>query len=541
MNKLFSWIKNLNIDFYLVTLLLLAIVGCIVFTGHYNGILIDFGREVYYPERILDGKILYKDLFNIYGPFSYLMNAFLYKCFGANLYTLYAAGTVLALTLTGFIYKIADLFLSKVQSFAIGFFAIAVGICTTVIFNFTFPYSWGMLYGTVFFAISLYYLLKSIDENNDCRNILYSSLFAGLAVANKYEFIPYALLIIFYIFKSRKNIPLALCSFFAPIAVSYGILFLQGLNFSELIDALSIVKTMSKTQTLKYFYLNHGIFFSVKAVLLDLIIFVPVFLTILFFFKANKTKKLPAHLCLFTGAFLTLILAQKVNHDTFIYLPLLLIFVFLWQIRKITDKKIFYLFTATILLSLKSIWALMIFGYGSYYVSFLLISLFTLINENWKKAIYLFLYCISAIFILQNYQNIPSTYINTERGKIYTNSSNVLSEVTNYFSSLPNTDRVLFLPEGMILNFLTHTKSDDFYNSFIPLYIETFSEKTLIEHYQQTKPEYIVFSNTDMRDYGYESICQDYALQFCSYVLNNYDLTEKFSENTNTFLIYKKK
>ncbi|MFQ8625165.1 MAG: hypothetical protein ACLSA2_01150 [Candidatus Gastranaerophilaceae bacterium] len=69
---------------YLILLWILCLAGLVFFTGHYAGILIDFGREVYYPERILEGKILYKDLFNIYGPLSYQINALLYKIFGAS-------------------------------------------------------------------------------------------------------------------------------------------------------------------------------------------------------------------------------------------------------------------------------------------------------------------------------------------------------------------------------------------------------------------------------------------------------------------------
>ena len=77
-------------DFYLkhkplIMLWLLCIIALIIFTGHYTNLLFDVGREVYYPERILEGKVLYKDLFVIYGPFSYLWNALLYKIFSVNL------------------------------------------------------------------------------------------------------------------------------------------------------------------------------------------------------------------------------------------------------------------------------------------------------------------------------------------------------------------------------------------------------------------------------------------------------------------------
>ena len=46
---------------FLVILWILSLVALLIFVGHYSGLLIDFGREVYYPEQILNGKILYKD------------------------------------------------------------------------------------------------------------------------------------------------------------------------------------------------------------------------------------------------------------------------------------------------------------------------------------------------------------------------------------------------------------------------------------------------------------------------------------------------
>ena len=79
---------------YLIALCALCIAGLALFLGHYSEFLIDVGREIYYPERILQGDILYKDLFDIYGPLAYQFNAILYKLFGAKLSTLYGAGVV---------------------------------------------------------------------------------------------------------------------------------------------------------------------------------------------------------------------------------------------------------------------------------------------------------------------------------------------------------------------------------------------------------------------------------------------------------------
>ena len=144
---------------YLIILWVLCILGLIFFCGHYSGILIDFGREVYYPEQILNGKVLYRDLFNIYGPLAYQINALLYAVFRAKLSTLYCSGIICSLLTVSGIYLIAQKFLSKFLSFALGFFTIATGVTTTAIFNFHFPYSWAVLYGLTAFLFSLYFLL----------------------------------------------------------------------------------------------------------------------------------------------------------------------------------------------------------------------------------------------------------------------------------------------------------------------------------------------------------------------------------------------
>ena len=135
----FCNMRKIIIENKLLVILLLMCVGILfMFSAHHSGILIDYGREVYYPQEILGGKVLYKDLFNIYGPLAYQINALLYKIFGANLSTLYGAGTISSLLIVSGIYLVAQKFLSKFLSFAIGFFTIVVGVATTSIFNFYF-------------------------------------------------------------------------------------------------------------------------------------------------------------------------------------------------------------------------------------------------------------------------------------------------------------------------------------------------------------------------------------------------------------------
>ena len=120
--------RFLKENYFLIILWVLCITALYIYQGHYTDIMLDFGREVFYPQRILEGKVLYKDLFAIYGPFAYLFNALLYKFFGTNLSTLYAAGILSSLLFVSGIYLIAEKFLSKFLSFSIVIFTIAAGV-----------------------------------------------------------------------------------------------------------------------------------------------------------------------------------------------------------------------------------------------------------------------------------------------------------------------------------------------------------------------------------------------------------------------------
>ena len=89
---------------YILPLFFLSILVFMLTYAHQGNIVIDCGREVFYPKRILEGAVLYKDLFNIYGPFAYLYNAFLFKIFGVNLNVLYISGVLTATCVISFVF-----------------------------------------------------------------------------------------------------------------------------------------------------------------------------------------------------------------------------------------------------------------------------------------------------------------------------------------------------------------------------------------------------------------------------------------------------
>ncbi|HEX4001808.1 MAG TPA: hypothetical protein VHX36_04120 [Candidatus Acidoferrales bacterium] len=63
----------------------------------WGSLTIDSGREMYVPMALLRGKMLYRDVFYLYGPLSPYFNSLLYRLFGVHLAVLYWAGALSAL------------------------------------------------------------------------------------------------------------------------------------------------------------------------------------------------------------------------------------------------------------------------------------------------------------------------------------------------------------------------------------------------------------------------------------------------------------
>lgn len=577
--------KKINSDTkYLILLWGLLIAILIGTFTHHGNLLVDCGREAYYSLQVAQGKVLYKDIFNIYGPFSYMYNALLFKIFGVNLNVLFLSGCVSSFFIASLTYLIARRFLDEFLSFSISAFAIMVGVLNTNIFNTIFPYSFGMLYGTVAVLASIWLLLKYEETSNlpmpptsalplsktilnrfrsaeslkgGGRPILYlylSAFFAGLCVANKYEFLPYFLVIAYAAFKIKplnfKQYSLTALSLIFIPAVCFAILSLQGMRLQDLISTALIINKMAHTQTLSYFYQHTGVFFHEKTLFfLTGKFFNSAFPLFLLFFTTKIKDK-------FASIIPAVIAIWLIFHNTdiavFAFLPLLISIWFVLNIKKINNNtKLMILTLSSILLCAKIYWALLVMSYGTYLVSLPLITISALISEKFKDRkinpliipSYLILVTISLSLVFTHDLAKKTEYISTPRGKLYIEKSLHPSadKLIKYLqTNTKKTDNVMIFPEGQLINFLTERKSDDVYGSLIPLYVETFGENKIIEHFKQAKPEYIIFNNWNYHEYYYKYICNDYAQSFCAFVAQNYT-QEKVIDDGFRYLIFKLK
>lgn len=152
--------------------------------------IVDFGRELYTPWQLTQGKVLYRDMVLFNGPLSQYFNAVLFACFGASLLTLvYANLLILAATVSLMFVMIRDV-ASR--------FAATLGCMTFLLifvfnqytrignFNWITPYSHELTHGIALSVMSLYFAKRWLASPHRIVALL-TGLVTGLVFLTKVE------------------------------------------------------------------------------------------------------------------------------------------------------------------------------------------------------------------------------------------------------------------------------------------------------------------------------------------------------------------
>lgn len=563
-------ILNCSEILYILSLYIVFLILALTIGKYSGNLLLDFGREAIFPEQILQGKVLYKDIFNIFGPLSYQINAILYSIFGIHLNTLRFAGVMNSVLIIGVLYTLARFFTSKEVSWVTVFFIIIVCIFSRSPHNYIFPYTYSMIYAMSAFLFSVLFLFLYLKTSKKFF-IPLSWFFAGISIASKYEYVFYVIflfLLTILVFKpDKKNLFLSLFSFLSVPFISFSILFLQGLSWSEFFNQILLVKKFAQSPALIYFYKHStGIYPQGPILLRILVSFFNTFLigtlfTGLFYliFRNKYDRFIKLFLFSLLILFEVLLFLKYINVEAiFIWLPLfiaaLMIFFFLKinQEEKIKEilktKEGFYLLFLCIsfFASLKSLFILYIVNYGSFafplvfvalniFVVEFLPSYFNFINKKTlKKAYVLFLIGILIPFFIHNLEYFSTEKpIKTNRGTIFDkyiiNSS---QQVINYIEkNLKPTDTFWVIPDGIMFNFLTNHPSNGIYYSFAEPYVQTFNEDEVVKRLRKHPPDYIIMNNLSLEDYNNQTLCLDYGFETCRAIVSLYSHIKTYKES----------
>ncbi len=474
---------------------------------HQGLLLIDTGREFYIPSQILKGGILYKDIFNIYGPASYQFNALLFLIFGEKFNTLYFMGIFNSLLIVLTLFVLAREFLKKSVSFISGMIVMFSLVYNTFLYNSNLPYTFAISYALCAFLISLLFLIKYIKTNN--RNYAYvSSLFAGLSLANKYEFCLYPLIMI-YVFSFIK--PLGIKNFFKAVLcfilfpiLCFAVLIFQGLNLEDIKYSAFLIDKLVHAPSLKIFFTKFGVFFNLKSIF-----------------------SLAIH-----GGF----------YSVFGFFPALIIILFLINIKKLyQNKPVFILTLTTISACAKSLFFLNINHMGAFIFPLCLLCLIVL-TSHLQKIIPVFLIIFALFFASEDFKSLKyKTYnIKCEKADIFTfkKEGEIINTAYNFIiNNTSLNDKIVILPEGYFINFITDRVGSDMYYNLSPLfYNDVFGENKIISDFKTAMPDYFIILPINNIEYGQSFFGIDYAQNFYEMIKKNY----KLIQNTNNIQIYGK-
>lgn len=568
---------------------LLIITFLLAFTASFFQLnpAIDTGRELYIPFRMINGEVLYRDIVNIYGPLAYQLNALLYLIFGATLTPLRIAG-IFNSTLIIWIFMLicGEIFPLKNQQENTtkseftgekGYWQLAViplitGVCSLGTFNYTLPYSFSMTYGLTAFLASVLFFIK-FAQNDEPKFAYLACLFAGCAIACKYDFFLYAIFLALYILVNKKistiNVLASFACFAIIPAISFGILFMQGMKFFDLQETFALVNAISHTHSLKYFYSNFtGACPSISILsfgIVKTLLLIAIGAIVTFAKTMCKSDKFLIILVGFFG-FTGLIYVGFSGYSLIAIINALIFCIFLKKIY--TNKPLYIFMCASILFSFKTFFAVNMDVYGTYTAPLILLSIGAFLynadycsKKELKTAVNTFFSMLLAGLLIlcgiksimtiipksQGFLQVTTTNTNNSGNKstngvfAYPQVANTLNTAIAYIEkNTKETDKIVVVPETMYINFVTGRPADNIFDSLTPMYFETFGEEFVINHFSQTKPEYFILNNRDTYDYGKRFICDDYGKQFCQFVKENYKNTETFGEGKYVMQLYKR-
>ena len=583
--------KKFADKFCLKELCLILFVSLVLYfvlhTGNY-GYIIDVGREAYLPWQMLKGQLLYKDIFNVYGPLGYQINAIAYAIFGVKLSTLYLMGFLNSLVILFTTFFIGKLFVDKKTAMCISGLTLFVCVFSDNIFNFVFPYSYSAVYALSGFLLSLLAMLFYLRDKKNLYLTL-SFFFAGFAFANKIEYLPYFGFIFvclpFFVKKDWKQYLYSFGVFMLMPVISFGILFIQGVGINDFAATVDFIQKLMLVPAVQNFYHKSGIYFNLHTIKACMALFwailkavIPFVLVIYFaniyLYKKEKTfllRLLCGFLVLFIASMLVITKFSTFNnhHNGFFGWCGCVVFVILlaWGVYSLvnfkkpeflgTESKMYlFLLCTTVLASLKGLFTIMTNCYGTFKLAVLFIPLVVFLAKYFpqmlkfldKKA-FVNTVCILCFAVMAKYfmlyvfdiSSFGRIEIKQPNGKMYVNkdygNQNLLIKFIR--DNVAQNEKMLVIPEGVMINFLAQRDSDNIYYYLNPVNVEIFGKENIIKRLNQTQPDYILYNTNMYPEYSTGGIFY-YFPEIFDFINKNYIPYFRMQSQAE-FILYKHK
>ncbi len=567
-----------------VFLLSAAIFFLVLSWGKWPDILVDFGRELYIPWQLSEGKVLYRDIYFYYGPFSKYLYAFFFRLFSPSLALVVTVNFIVLFLFSFISYRLLRLWTSVAGAwlavgvlFSLFAFGQYAGIAN---YNFICPYSHELVHGLVLsFGILLLFLNNSYKPSSNMAVFWLGGL-VGLVFLTKVEvfvalavslmtggvlgrkffgrkdflekqgglsfllgfFLP--VLVAYFYFVLQMGVGPATTAFFFPYLAIFNVshsanLFYQGLSGWDqpwvsirlmavaasghlIIFGGMIILSLAITK------FREGSWRRVASLFFVVFFAAGLWVTVTMHVPAYMIMRpLPlfcAALAVFWGTRLFLSTSEKDG------MPVFARFVFAVFSTVLMLKVSLYghIFHSGFVLCLPAALLLVgaLFDGGSFLVG----------KWNGGRLLFQSLAVVFLLAIVVSYGMIDLYYyrmktfeFGSPRGRFLTYGEDmaikgpVMMKALGFLGTIPSDARVAVLPEGVILNYMSGHQAPTKYFEFSPSFFDMSREKDVLAAFMSSPPDYIVLVDRDMSEHGARYFGKDYARDLFAWMAQNYE------------------
>jgi hypothetical protein len=548
--------------------------------------IIDHGREMNLPTRIIAGELLYIDIRYHYGPFAPYLNAILYIFYGINLFTLQTSGIICATIILMMVYWLGRQLMNVWESALATAYVMLFCAFNINFGNYIQPYAYAALYGSVF---NIGALVCSVRYLCDLRKrwLCCAGICAGMTMICKPELIVVAVapsLIAFVLTNSYRR------NFWWPAVKSFALPLL-------LISVLTYFGVLSNVPLLTLVLENYFLFATPQmdhfnrmmlglldwpqsgwAILVGIgcMLLSAAMSAMIACVLAQQPRSLITEsatrvwAALITG-FAFLGCKSQINNLQIDLQPFraaqlslvvtILIIIFKWRLRNagkgtLSRKDLVLLLTAVFsLISIVRVFfnVSLTSPYTPFTVPILIIIYFYLLFEvapkwllpafewrNLARKSGVFLFATLFVFLSVSYSIASRTYrsfvVETERGRLYTSPAlgQPIAEAIRFAMehTLPE-DQLAVFPQGTMINFLSSRSYPFREEVLVPGFVNGESENEVIKILDAGRPPVVMLINYPTPEYRDRGFGVDYNIKLARWIIDHYHLSATFSASDN--------
>ncbi len=545
-------------------------------------ILVDFGRELYVPWRLVAGADLYTDLAYFNGPLSPYFNALWFRVFGESVQTLVAVNLVVLALITWALYWTLSHAASRFSALAAtaAFLAGLAFIRTN--YNFVAPYSHELTHGILILLVGALAVYRFADLGGRGRWAFTVGLCAGLCALSKPEVFVASLALpvglgvgmaVLGLPRSRVRSLAALATMGAlvPLAVAYALLAWR-IGAGAALSGLAAPWAMSldrRVTSLEFYRAIMGLSplwwnIAITSYQLAVLGFLA-FIGVLFAHAHARLRPTESQnprliwrlTALAAGVGVSLVLFSMVPYLALSRaqpVVLLTLLVFMW--RRLpgpgaggrvcaTSALVVTLILVAFLFAGKMVLATGVFHYG-----FALAMPGTMVmivavlewapreadSRGWTGSLFRLwavgiLVAVAALHLVDqsNRLEIKTYVLGTAPDRIRTDPVRgpAVGRALDVISAnLRDGETFVVIPEGITLNFLLRTETPTPYLNFMPPEVLHFGEDNMLESLERLPPDLLILVQKDTREYGLGGFGEGYGRELLAWARDRYETIE---------------